>query len=136
MGVVARPTHDGHHAEGAGDHERVGGQVEQRGPGALGGRRLDGDEDEETEALKVVIDDIDTTTVPPGGWQFQPDGDFPKISSISLSTVVHLAKAHGATKQDVMDQNVRRNYEYFFRLSHGDMYHFAEAALKAAGIQE
>lgn len=97
---------------------------------------FDGDEDEETEALKVVIDDIDTTTVPPGGWQFQPDGDFPKISSISLSTVVHLAKAHGATKQDVMDQNVRRNYEYFFKLSHGDMYHFAEAALKAAGIQE
>jgi hypothetical protein len=95
---------------------------------------FDGDEDEETEALKISTVDIDTSTVPPGGWQYQPDGDYPPITSISLSMLIHQAKAHGATRQDVLDQNIRRNYEYFFRLSHGDVYHFAEEALRAAGI--
>lgn len=84
--------------------------------------------------VEISLDSIDTSTVPPGGWKYIQEGE-PKITSISLSTVMHEAKKRGATASDVMLQNVRANYDWFIKSSHGNNLSFVDGSFANAGIE-
>jgi len=92
------------------------------------------DEDTNTEPLAVKIADIDTVTTPPGGWMITtPDGEVKKHRV--FSSIVALGRLHGFTREEVVEQNIRHNYEYFFKATHGSIYDFAENAMTNAGIK-
>lgn len=91
------------------------------------------DEDTNTDPLAIKLTDIDTITTPPGGWMITtPDGEVKKHRV--FSSMVALGRLHGFTREEVVEQNIRHNYEYFFKAAHGSLYDFAENAMTNAGI--
>jgi hypothetical protein len=84
--------------------------------------------------IQVSIDSIDTSTVPPGGWKFTPEGGEP-VTSISLSSVIGEGKRHGYSREDVIIQNVRDNYQYFIKSSHSNNLSFVDGAFANAGLE-
>jgi hypothetical protein len=84
--------------------------------------------------IQVSVDSIDTSTVPPGGWKFTPEGGEP-VTSISLSSVIGEGKRHGYSREDVIIQNVRDNYQYFIKSSHSNNLSFVDGAFANAGLE-
>lgn len=111
-----------------------GGDVQHVVNGSCVLHGINGNEDTIIPNHSVSVRDIDTNTVPPGGWQYQPEGDHPKIVSISIGTTVAGAAKHGASMDDVLIQNAKRLPEWFFKYTNcGDLY-FVKGSFDSAGI--
>lgn len=104
---------------------------------------FEGAPDRKTEPLSVSTQHLDTKTVPPGkmvngrrtqaGWILDLPGGKREIQ-MHFNVIVSIAKQHGLTREDVLDQNARWNYDYFFKGAHSAEFMRAEAALRTAGI--
>jgi len=95
---------------------------------------FDGVADFNIDLPSIPFDTLDTATVPPGEWQLKmPDGSV-RLSR-SFGGIVAIGRSIGMTRDEVVAENVNRNYEYFFNRMVGDQYGLVEQALSCAGYR-
>lgn len=93
----------------------------------------EGKEDLQVQPAGVSPADVDTITAPPGEWQIvTPDGETKR--SRSFSGIISAGAVYGMTREQVIEENVRRQHDYFFKAAYGSQFSIAHSALENAGI--
>lgn len=76
---------------------------------------------------------INLKTVPPGRWMLKKrDGRV--VRDTFFTTVLSMAKQDGISKEELLEQNIDANFDYFYSVVFSRRFDVAETALRTAGI--